>query len=263
MGWNFCLATESDRTKANSLRELGNQASEADYESANKGIIHLSRQFSYALLHDDGKFRKWLTEHDIASLAAHDVEAPERWQNQEPQQLLQIFYKIRDQLEQKSANMPTDHFLWFVDEHGKRWNGATVITLPPGGIELKVPHEPMVKLEGHRDSKHRNELRLYNLRIDAALLAQHNHELEEIMKRDHISPGSEFILYGNHGPQTNPIVEEFIGWLPVEPVLEVLGYRVEVNSVNALSMFRPDLNLAIDYCEQALRTGSPLYWLTE
>lgn len=177
MGWNFCIATESDRERARLLNPV--ESSDEDYDLFNAGINSLSRQFSYGLLSEDGLFQKGLVESEVEALNPDSIDDPEHWRSRNPQQLLEIFRRVKERLEQENELMPVDHFLWYVDEKGERCNGSTTITLPFGGTELKLPHSPMVKLDGgHHDPNHRWELRQYDLRIDADLLAQFNLEIE-------------------------------------------------------------------------------------
>ena len=87
-------------------------------------------------------------------------------------------------------------------------------------------------------------------------------ETEAILEGCDRQPDGSFgyISYGNS--RTNPVIEEHIGWLPVQSTLEVLGCQIEVKSEDALSLFRPDLDSAIEYCEQTLRANGTLYWLS-
>lgn len=241
MGWNLCIAIERDHKSATSL----------------------SRHFSYQLLRDYGELRKWLTEREVEDLQPNSVDDIDHCPSRDPRYFLEILFRVRERLEQESEQMPVDHFLWFVDEKGKRWNGSTTIRLPFGGIELKVPHSPMVKLDGgHHNPEHRNELCHYNLRVDPDLLAQLMREWEKI-RVEHGFADGVYAAGGSFGPRTNPLVEEYIGWIPAQPILNVLGYQVEVQSVDALSSLRPDLDEAIECCEQAIHAGQPLYWLSE
>lgn len=261
MGWNLCLATEKDRVSACHLESLGPDASDRDYELASRSTVSLSRPFSYGLCRD-GALREWLTAEELDFLWLDDIDEPSSWQQKEPAAFLAILRKVRARLHEESSNMPVDHFLFFVDEVGKRWGGATRITLPFGGIEWKFPHEPMLKLDGgHHDPSHRNELRVYDVRIDPELLEQSQRELEEQLKAQSSDSQSGRLIYGNYGSRTNPIVEEPTGWLPVQPMLDVLGCQVEVRSTDALSLFSSDINRAVAYCEQCIEEKNPLYLL--
>lgn len=281
MGWNLCIATENDRNKAKLLKQ--NQAlndddyddddededdeDEDEYDLFYEGITSLSRHFSYALLRDHGQFRKWLSDHEVQALEPNSLDDPDRWQPRDPQQILEILCRLRKRLERENEQMPVDHFLWYVDEQGRRWKGATQITLPFGGIQLKVPNDPIVKLDGgHHDPDHRWELRKYDVRVDANLLAQLNRESEDIRTKhgDNVQIANDaYVSRISYVSRIDPLVNEPVGWIPVQPVIEVLGYRVEVKSENALARFQPDLNSAIECCEQAICTGSPIYWLME
>lgn len=244
MGWNFCIATESDRERYRRLLNLVEPPDE-DYDEFYAGVNSLSRQFSYALFRD-GLLQKGLDENEVEAFSPDGIDDPEQWQPRDPQQLLEIFRKVKERLGEENEQMPVDHFLWYVDEQGRRCGGSTQITLPYGGIEMKVPHPPMVKLDGgHHDLDHRWELRQYDVHIDPELLAQ--------------SKGFSFLGF----PGINPIVEVPMEWIPVRPVLEVLSYRVEVESINSLSSFQPDLDLAIHCCEEAIRLNTSFYWLME
>lgn len=243
MGWNICLAANSNHLKISYLESLGDSASEEDYELAHQEIISLSRSFSYELFRDDGPLRKCLTDSDIALLDLYDIEDSAGWQCQDPESLLAFFYKLKERLTQENAQMPVDHFLFLVDETGKHWGGATIITLPFNDVELKAPHEPMMKLDGgHRNLAHRSELRMYDVRIDPELLTQHDHEMKKLLNKQNITDSQNgLIVYGN-SVKTNPIVEEPTGWFPVKPVLNVLGCRVDVASTDALSSLGSDLS---------------------
>lgn len=266
MGWNLCIAIESDRNKAKLLKQ--NQALNEDDDDENEdeydlfydGITSLSRQFSYALLRDYGQFRMWLSDHEVKALAPDSLDDPDCWQPRAPQQILEILCRLRKRLERENEQIPMDHFLWYIDEQGRRGNGSTRITLPFGGIQLKVPHDPIVKLDGgHHDPDHRWDLRKYDVRVDANLLAQLNCESEGISIKD--GNNVQISTYYSYVSRIDPLVEEFVGWIPVQPVIEILSYRIEVESVTALTMFEPELDRAIEYCEQAICTGSPIYWL--
>ena len=267
MGWNFCIATESDREQAKLLNPA--ESSSEDSAGFNTGIHSLSRQFSYALFREDGLLQKGLVENELEALNPDSIDDPEHWQSRNPQQLLEIFCKVKGRLEQEQELIPVDHFLWYVDEQGKRWNGSTQITLPFGGVELKLPHNPIVKLDGgHHDPNHRWELRQYDVHIDADLLAQLNLEMERAVENCRLENGIEsldstFSISSPGVSAIDPLVKVPTGWIPVQPVLEVLGYRVEVQSEDALSSFQADLDTAIRYCEQAIRMNAPFYWLIQ
>ncbi|MBD2258294.1 hypothetical protein [Pseudanabaena sp. FACHB-2040] len=143
------------------------------------------------------------------------------------------------------------------------------ITLPFEGIELKLPHSPIVKLDGgHHNPNHRWELRQYDVHIDADLLTQFNLEGQRKVENYRMKNGIEsldstFSISLPSVSAIDPLVEIPTEWIPVQPILEVLGYRVEVQSVNALSSFQPDLDTAIRCCEQAIRLNTPFYWLIQ
>ena len=264
MGWNLCLATESDYIKANHLALLGENAEDEDYEIAERELIQLSQPFSCALF-DDDRLQQWLTEDDIELLVLNNIDNPTCWRRQDPEYILSIFRKVRAGLIQNNSQMPVDHFLFFIDESGRRYRGgSTSITLPFGGIELKVPHGPIMRLDGgHKDLLHRNELRMYSVHIDPKLLAQHNCATSLQIQKHKQSIQKEVIPYATSNQRINPLVEEPIGWLPVEPTLCVLDYKIKVSSVDAQSLFGPDLDIATRYCKQLIRVGSPIYLLRE
>jgi len=262
MGWNLHLATESDRAKAAHLESLGASVTEDDYESAAKNLVQLSRSFSYAF-YEGGEFYEWLTQTDVDRFEANSIDdPPAKWKCHDPAGVLETLLRVRETLAVKSAQLPVDHFLFFVDETGRRMTGSTQITIPWGGIALKVPHGPMVKLDGgHHDLSHRDELRVYDVRIDPALLAKRNREIEEQLKGDSLNHQQGVAAYRFSGRLTNPIVEEPAGWMPAFPVLDILDCRVEVKSVDAQSSFQPDFDVAIEYCERRVRMGESLYFL--
>ncbi|MEO0456595.1 MAG: hypothetical protein AAF152_08430 [Cyanobacteria bacterium P01_A01_bin.114] len=263
MGWNFCIATESDCEQAKLLNPL--ESSDEDYELFYAGINSLSRQFSYALAKEGGLLQKGLVENEIEALNSDDIDSPDHWRPRNPRQLMRIFCRAKERLKQENEQMPVDHFLWYVDEQGKRLNGSTQITLPFVGIELKLPHGSIVKLDGgHHNPNHRWELRKYDVHIDADLLAQFHLEIDRYRVENDIELHEGAFSISMPGVSAiDPLVEVPIEWIPVQPVLEVLGYRVEVQSVDALSSFEPELDRAICCCEQAIRMNVHLYWLRE
>ncbi|MGD1855159.1 MAG: hypothetical protein ACFB2W_13015 [Leptolyngbyaceae cyanobacterium] len=267
MGWNFCIATESDREQAKRLRTV--DSADEDYELFNTSINSLSRQFSYALSKRNELLQSFFEEKEAEALNADDIEYPNHWQPRNPQQLLEIFCKVKEQLEQENGQMPVNHFLWYLDEQGNRYNGSTKITLPFQGIELKLPHDPIVKLDGgHHDPEHRWELRMYDVHIDADLLTQFQLEIERKMERYHmendIEPSDDTLpMAFQGGSAIDPLVEVPVKWIPVQPILEVLGCQIEVQSIDSLAALQPDLDTAIYCCEQAIRLNAPLYWLKE
>jgi hypothetical protein len=273
VGWNFCIAMESDRQQARLLNSV--ESSEEEHELFYQRTIGLSRHFSYALFNDDGELRRWLTKKESNVIFANSMDDPDSWEPSDPQQLRKIFCKIKKRLKQESEKMPVDHFLWYIDETGERWNGSTQITLPFGGITLELPQDPIVKLDGsHNDPDHRWELRQYEVRIDPDLLAQYKyhtaHEVEKYFAEnsaellnsdfDSVDNITSIAFIGTTSP-IDPLVKVPIEWIPVEPVPEVLGHRVEVESIDALSLFQADLDTAIECCEEAIRLDSPFYWL--
>lgn len=149
MSWHLCLANESDRAKALLLAELESEEELEDtYDLAYANILHLSGHFSYELLPGNGQLRKWLTASEIDLLEPDDIEDPEHWQHRDPEFFVATLCKVRERLAQESENMPVEHFLWLIDGEGERLYGATTIILPEGDIELKVPHPPMMRLDG-------------------------------------------------------------------------------------------------------------------
>ncbi|HIK14177.1 MAG TPA: hypothetical protein IGS53_02575 [Leptolyngbyaceae cyanobacterium M33_DOE_097] len=245
------------------------EASDEDYDQFYEAVTSLSRQFSYALLRKSGQLWKGLTENEVKALDPDEIGDPDKWQPRDPQQLLEIFCRVKERLEKENEQLPVDHFLWYIDEEGERCNGSTQITLPPGGIELKLPHDPIVKLDGgHQDVNHRWELRKYDVHIDANLLAQSNREMEREIENYCKENGIDrlngtFSVAFSGTSRIDPLVEVPVEWIPVQPVLDVLGYRVEVESVDALSTFQADLDTAMICCKQAIRVTSPLYWLMQ
>jgi hypothetical protein len=151
-----------------------------------------------------------------------------------------------------------------MDEQGKRWGGSTQMTIPFGGFEMVYPHDPLIKLDGgHGDTHHRNELMRHKVRVDPVKLEQFHAEVQRHTEKLGIKEGESYTLFGAFGePQIDPLVEELDGWIPVEPVLIILGERIEVQSEDALAMLRPDLEKAIEFCDRARAEDRPLFWLS-
>ena len=179
MGWNLCIATEGDRKRAIALNQQSELTNSDNFAALEERIVSLSRHFTYELLHDGGQLWKYLTPEEVNLLTPDYIGEPVRWQPRDPEQLLITVCKVQELLREENGQLPLNHFLWFVDNDNKRQNGSTEITLPFGGIELKVPHDPIVKLDGgHHDPEHRHELRRYKMHIDLELLAQFNCEMK-------------------------------------------------------------------------------------
>jgi hypothetical protein len=241
MGWSLCMATERDA----------------------EGVTWLDRHFSYELL-QDGCLQAFLTGEEVEILARGWIDDPDEWIERDPGPIGYILKRVRSLLHERNGQLPIHHFLWFVDKDGKRWGGGTQTTIPFGGIEYTDPHDPMIKLDGgHGDLEHRNELKRFNVRIDPILLDQFQAQMQRHAQRLGIKEGESFTVYGGLGePMIDPLIKEEDGWLPVEPVLNILGDRIEVQSEDALAMLGPDLDLAIEFCDRARAEGLPLFWLS-
>ncbi len=217
--------------------------------------------FSNELLEEDGCLRAFITEQDVGRLGMDRLDSPETWVDRDADAILEILERVLLRLRAENERLPMHHYLWFVDENGKQWGGGTRITVPFAGIELTYPHDPIIKLDGfHGEIDHRHELRRYRVRVDPV-------KLEDFMARI-LTRAEESGLEGEvtlEGPLfgfgDDPLVEEPDGWVPVEPVLTILGQRLEVMSMDALALYEPHLVAAINYCMQAKSEGLPLYWL--
>jgi hypothetical protein len=240
MGWSLCVATERDPEQ----------------------VTGLSRVFSYALRRESGCLRAFIDEQDADLLRSDAFDAPETWQERDASAIRAVLERVRTRLREDNERLPVDHFLWVVDEDGKRWGGGTQITIPFGGLTLVYPHEPIIKLDGgHGDVHHRCELRRYRVRVDPVKLEELNALLtRQVTELGHKEDESYTVSIFN--PGIDPLVDEPDGWLRVAPVLEVLGHRVAVQSEDALAMFEPDLNTAIACCDRAMSEGLPLFWLS-
>lgn len=267
MSWSFCIATEAARNQAIQVHPAEISEEDRDFSAE---ITSLSSHFSYELFYENGLLQRGLSQDEVKALEpdSRGFDNPAQWRPRNPQQLLEIFSRLKNRLAQENEQMPVDHFLWYIDREGGRWNGSTQITLPFGGIELRVPHNSMVKLEGgHRDPNHRWELRQYDVHVDADLLAQYLRETEREIESYRMQSGSKFANDGSAEAfafvtsANLPLVEVPIRWIPVQPVLDVVGYRIEVQSIDALSSFQSDLDATIRCCEQATQMNAPLYWL--
>jgi hypothetical protein len=240
MGWSICMATERDPEK----------------------VTWLSRSFSYQLLEEYGCLRAFITEQDVERLWMASFYSPAEWEERDAESIREILERVLLRLRVENERLPIDHFLSFVDEEGKQWNASTQITIPFGGIELTYPHDPIIKLDGsHGEIDHRHELRRYRVRVDPvkleAFMARILGRVEESGLEGNVTLEGPLSGYGD-----DPLVEEPDGWVPVEPVLNILGQRLEVKSMDALASYGPDLTAAIDCCKQAMSEGLPLFWLS-
>ena len=239
MSWSLCVATERDPEKVTWL----------------SGI-------SYELLEEDGCLRAFITEQDLGRLGTDRFDCPVTWVARDADAIREILERVLLRLREENERLPIDHFLSFVDEEGKHWNAFTRITIPVGGIELTYPHDPIIKLDGsHGEIDHRHELRRYRVRVDPvkleAFMARILGRVEESGLEGNVTLEGPLSGYGD-----DPLVEEPDGWVPVEPVLNILGQRLEVKSMDALASYGPDLTAAIDCCKQATSEGLPLFWLS-
>jgi hypothetical protein len=239
MSWHLCVATERDPKKVTWL----------------SGI-------TYDLLERHGCLRAFITEQDVGRLATDWLDSPETWVDRDPDEIREILERVHMRLRAENERLPINHFLSFVDEEGNHWNASTQITIPFGGIELTYPHEPIIKLDGsHGEIDHRHELRLYRVRVDPvkleAFMARILGRVEESGLEGNVTLEGPLSGYGD-----DPLVEDPDGWVPVEPVLSILGQRIEVKSMDALATYGPDLTAAIDCCMQAKREGLPLFWVS-
>jgi hypothetical protein len=209
--------------------------------------------------------RPFLGEDAQVLLRPDSTDEPESWEPRDAGRFSAILGRVRERLAAENGRLPLLQFLWWVDGEGERWGGSTQITLPFDGIELVHPHPPVVKLDGgHGDVSHRGELRVDRVRVDPILL-----EKFEADWRGQISPpglgddpeGPVLMLPGYPNQAAYPVVSEHEGWLRAEPVMTVLGQRIEVETLDALGRFGPDLNLAIEVCDRARDAGRPLFWL--
>jgi hypothetical protein len=217
--------------------------------------------FSHELLEEDGCLRAFITEQDVERLGMDRLDSPETWVDRDADAIREILERVYRRLRAENERLPIHRYLWFVDENGKRWGGGTQITVPFGGIELTYPHDPIIKLDGyHGEIDHRHELRRYHVRVDPvkleAFMARILGRVEESGLEGNVTLEGPLSGYGD-----DPLVEEPDGWVPVEPVLTILGQRLEVTSMDALACYGPHLTDAIDYCMQAKSEGLPLYWL--
>ncbi|MEM6782418.1 MAG: hypothetical protein AAF624_01600 [Bacteroidota bacterium] len=229
-----------------------------------EGLTSLSRGFSSAFYN---VLQSALTDEE-ADLVHHDsIETPDAWTPRDANRLLYLLQKVRAWLIENKEQIPIKHFIWYVDENGKRRNGRLFITLPFGQIGFQIPHDPIVRLVGlHDDLDHRWALRKYDIRIDPDLLDQYNREWQALLeKHGREGPDGTFRIgfLGTSGMPKQPFIEEPAGWLPVEPVMDVLGFRIEVDSVEEHLHWLPELGKAIERCEREAQLGSPVYWLSE
>jgi hypothetical protein len=241
MGWSLVIATERDPEQ----------------------VTWLSKHCSYELLRDYGCLRAFITEEERRQLSPDSIDEPAGWEERDAGPIGGILARVLARLRDENERLPVHHFLRFVDEDGRRWGGGTQITIPFDGIELTYPHSPIVKLDGgHGDLLHRLELKKYRVRVDRVKLEEFNAQLLRKASDLGLKEGEDFTFYGPFGgPSIDPLVEESEGWVPAEPVLEVLGQRVEVQSEDALAMLEPGLVEAIACCDRAKAGGLPLFWL--
>lgn len=261
MGWNLCIASEKARQIALQIDHLDADAAYALGEKRDQHIVDLSRHFSYNLLREGGLLYSWLSESDLATLEPDDLENPASWRARNPSSILDILARVHDRLRRENAALPVTHYLWCVDASGKRTGGHSSLTLPPG------PHKKrpkQIRLYGnHTDPQHRNDLKTCTIRIDP----DHLKSLRTAIRREHpflylLSRFTPLDVTITHTPSVeDPEVEEHSGWIPAEPVLNIMGYRVEVSSEDVFSRLGPDLEIVVARCAQSRDNGQPMYWL--
>jgi hypothetical protein len=240
MGWSLGVATERDPEQ----------------------VTWFSRHCSYELLRDHGCLRAFISDEERGWLSPDSLGEPAAWEGRDPGVIGPILARALARLREENERLPVHHFLWFVDEEGERWGGMTQIAIPFGGIELTYPHDPIVKLDGgHGDPLHRLELQTFRVRVDPVRLGRYTEQWLRRVAEQGLTGGTYVIDGPPGGPVIDPLVEEPDGWIPAEPVLDVLGHRVEVRSQDAVAMLEPDLAEAIACCQRAQKEGLPLFWL--
>lgn len=241
MGWSFAIASVCDTER----------------------VTWLSQPFSYELERDCGCLGGFITPEEAAALSPDDVYNPDDWRPRDAGRIARILSRLRDRLREENDRLPVDHVLWFVDENGKRWNGSTQITPPFGGIKLRQALREVVKLDGgHGDIAHRSDLKRYRVRVDPVKLEQLTVRAQRWIVECGLGARQGVTLPRTFAAaDADPLVEEFDCWVPVAPVLDVLGARVEVQSFDALARFGRDLDAAIKVCHRCRTEGLPLFWL--
>lgn len=204
--------------------------------------LDLSHTFTRGL----PRLTRFLVNAEQQYLSPVPEEMTQAWAAKDPQQVRKHIEWIYTCLQAEDEQLPPTHFLRYVDEqHGKR--RATQLYVPPGGIPLQVDHLPILKLEGnHHDPEHRDELQMYSVRITPESLNASRADQERWQAS-----------YG--GPP--PWLEEPSGWIAARPIIEVLGYKIQVESLTWLERYEKDLTAFLSFCERAEAAGKPLFLL--
>ena len=245
-------------------------------------FLCLGRGFTYSLFEPirprlpsykpriaEGLLAGWLSAPDRKDLFGNSVreaDAPECLSEADPALVVAVLRKLRMRLEAENERLPVTHLLDYLggDPH---YPGADVELYVPS--ELEVEREridgPIVRLDGaHEEADHRMELRRFRAWVDPADRERHEAHLEEILRkhlRQHgIKPGQDYAIAFTHCPPRLPIREEPDGWLPVKAVVEVLGRRIGVTSMDKLAYLGPDFDRSIECAERAVADGLPFYW---
>ena len=117
MGWSLGIATARDPEQ----------------------VTWLSRHCSYELLRDHGCLRAFITEEEAEHLSPDSLDEPAAWEQRDPSRIEPILARALARLRDENERLPVHHFLWFVDEDGKRWGARRRSPSPSAGSSWPSP----------------------------------------------------------------------------------------------------------------------------
>ena len=186
-----------------------------------------------------------------------DADDPGEWTGSDPAIVGATLRRLRARLEAENDRLPVLHRLGYADGDGRGEGGWASLHVPPRSlIAGQKPDGPMARLEGcHGDADHRMELQRFRVWIDPVQSSRHEareaKRLAKILAKLDIRPGQAYGISMGCVPRF-PLEEEPDGWIPARPVVEVLGRRIKVQSIDKLALIGPDPGTAIACAERAV-----------
>ena len=171
---------------------------------------------------------------------------PSHWRPLDPGVMKRLFKGVLHRLQTDREQLPLVHRLYEWTA-GKRFAGPTglcaICARDSPEVRRLDPIEPMAEGEDPADDE--DELPLFlqgwHKNVD------HRHELR----------------IWDVSPEATPVLEfRPRGWLPVEKRFTFGDSDVEVETQYAVDFFKPDIQKVLRHCDEAIRMGVPIYWLS-
>ena len=223
-----------------------------------------------ALLSADSEVRPYLAPALVRRLAPDWGNDPASWSARDPAALRADFEAVRASVIDHNDVLPVRYT--FPLRNGSSVGSGAIV--PFREMDYTDPSDRLARLvTEHGDPDHRGDLRVEYLspHPDArAWVRRYRSRSTWARTRDAVRSRWLFLrgpipnaMGGEPRPPPPHFVEESAEWLPIEPVIEVLGERVEVAREDAVSRYVPSLDLAIGFCEDAARAGRPVFWTAD